>query len=90
MNPIKKYLGIIWMALSPLIVFFLVSQAYDKITKATEITKANITLQWVIIIIVFTPICLGLFIFGFYALKGEYEHLPESSADLDDYEVKPF
>ncbi len=89
MNNIKKFLGIAWMALSPLIVFFLLTQAIDKINKASEATKANVTLQWVIILIVFTPICLGLLIFGFYALKGEYAHLPETSAEVDDYEAKP-
>jgi ABC-type polysaccharide/polyol phosphate export permease len=85
MNAIKKYLGIIWMLLSPAIIIFLFWQAADKIGKASEATKANITLQWSIILIIFFPICIGLLIFGYYAVKGYYEHLPESSAEITDY-----
>jgi ABC-type polysaccharide/polyol phosphate export permease len=85
MNALKKYLGIIWMLLSPAIVAFLIWQASEKIGHATEATKANVTLQWSIILIIFFPICIGLLIFGYYAFKGYYEHLPESSAEITDY-----
>jgi len=85
MNALKKYLGIIWMLLSPAIVAFLIWQAAEKIGHATEATKANVTLQWSIILIIFFPICIGLLIFGYYAFKGYYEHLPESSAEISDY-----
>ncbi len=85
MNAIKKYLGVIWMLLSPAIIVFLFWQAADKIGTASEATKANVTLQWSIILIIFFPICVGLLIFGYYAVKGYYEHLPESSAEITDY-----
>ena len=85
MNAIKKYLGIIWMALSPAIVIFLAWQAMDKIGHASAATKSNVTLQWTIILIIFIPICIGLLIFGFYSLKGAYDHLPENSAEITDY-----
>jgi len=82
MNTIKKILGLVWMILSPSIIYFLATQASAKIGAATEATKANVTLQWAIILIIFTPICVGFFIFGYYAIKGEYDHLPERSEDL--------
>jgi ABC-type polysaccharide/polyol phosphate export permease len=85
MNAIKKYLGVLWMVIAPSIMIFLFSQAADKISKATEATKSNVTLQWSIILIIFLPICVGLLIFGYYAFKGYYEHLPESSAEITDY-----
>ena len=85
MNAVKKYLGILWMLLSPAIVAFLIWQAADKIGKATEATKANITLQWSIILIIFFHICIGLMIFGYYAFQDAYDHLPESSAEITDY-----
>ncbi len=85
MNALKKYLGVIWMLLAPSIIIFLFWQAAEKIGHATEVTKANVTLQWSIILIIFLPICIGLAIFGFYAYKGYYEHLPESSAEITDY-----
>ncbi|MBS1741458.1 MAG: hypothetical protein JST81_00370 [Bacteroidetes bacterium] len=84
MNAIKKLLGFVWMLLAPAIVGFLFWQAADKIGKATEATKANVTLQWSIILIIFLPICIGLLIFGFYSLKGYYDHLPENSAEITD------
>lgn len=85
MNALKKYLGIIWMILAPVIILFLFWQAADKISKATELTRANVILQWSIILIIFLPICIGFAIFGRYAFKGYYEQLPESSKGITDY-----
>lgn len=84
MSGLKKILGLLWMLLAPVIILFLFMQAIDKIAAASEgIARTNTTLQWSIIILIFIPICAGLAIFGFYAWKGEYDHLPESSADLE-------
>ncbi|NBV09851.1 MAG: hypothetical protein EBS04_00095 [Chitinophagia bacterium] len=83
MNTIKKILGLVWMFLAPAIIWFLASQAIQKIAGATTLTRSNVTLQWVIILTIFTPICIGFFIFGFYAFKGEYDQLPVNSKDLE-------
>lgn len=82
MNVLKRILGIVWMMLAPSIVAFLAWQASDKISHATTLTKSNVTLQWVIILFIFLPICAGLLIFGYYSLKGDYDHLPENSAEI--------
>lgn len=83
MNAIKKFLGFIWIILSPLLVIFMFQQAIDKVGKAAEgVTRTNTLLQWSIILIIFIPICIGLAIFGYYALKGEYAHLPENSEEV--------
>jgi len=83
MNLVKKLLGYVWMLLAPAIICFLVYQAVGKISSAASIQKANVTLQWVIILLVFTPICIGFFIFGKYASANEYEYLPESSNEIE-------
>ena len=83
MNTIKKILGLVWMFLAPAMIWFLASQAIQKINNATSSTRSNVTLQWVIILTIFTPICIGFFIFGKYAFKGEYDQLPSSSKDLE-------
>jgi hypothetical protein len=83
MNTIKKILGFVWMCLAPAIILFLTAQAIQKIGASTAITKSNVTLQWVIILTIFTPICVGFFIFGYYSFKGEYDQLPVSSKDLE-------
>jgi uncharacterized membrane protein len=85
MNTIKIFLGALWMLLAPAVVGLLAWQAIDKVGKATEAAKANVTLQWVIILIIFIPICAGLFIFGWYSFKGYYAHLPKSSVEITDY-----
>ena len=41
----------------------------------------NKPIPWIIIIAVFTPIAIGLVIFGYYAVKDEYKKLPSSSED---------
>jgi hypothetical protein len=73
MNTIKKLLGYVWMLIAPSIILFLVYEAYDKISKAAPALQSNVILQWVIILLIFTPICGGFFIFGAYASKGEYD-----------------
>ena len=81
MNNIKKVLGIVWMILGPVVIYFLVSGAIANIDPHGK-KDINNPVIWVIIIAIFTPIAIGLIIFGWYAFKGEYEHLPESSSEL--------
>jgi O-antigen/teichoic acid export membrane protein len=84
MNSLKRLLGYVWMIIAPAIICFLVYEAYIKIGFAKPAEKANTILQWVIILIIFTPISYGFFLFGKYAADNEYEHLPESSSELAD------
>ena len=102
MNAIKRILGLVWMALAPIAVFFMVKEAFiannkavEKMAKAADeaaktaayYAKINTNLQWLVICTVFIPIMVGFFIFGWYALRNEYEHLPESSAEVEDESV---
>jgi hypothetical protein len=83
MNTIKRILGIIWMVLAPLVIYFLVDGAIIHIDPDGK-KDINNPVIWIIIITIFTPIAIGLVIFGWYAFKGEFDHLPESSKDLED------
>ena len=83
MNNIKKGLGVLWLLLAPVFIYFLVSGAIENIDPAGK-KDINNPIIWIIIITIFTPIAIGLIIFGWYALKGEYDKLPESSAELED------
>ena len=74
-------MGFIWMLLAPVIIFFLVKSAVHNINVGGT-KDINNPAPWFIIITIFTPIAIGLMIFGFYAIKGEYDHLPESSEEL--------
>ena len=84
MNSLKRLLGYVWMIVAPAIICFLVYEAYLKIGSAKPTEKANTILQWAIILIIFTPISYGFFLFGKYAADNEYEHLPVLSAELTD------
>ena len=81
MNQIKKYSGIIWILLGPFAIWYLVKTAASEISKKPVI---DTKIQWSVFVIVFIPIAIAIIIFGYYALKGEYDHLPESSAEIED------
>jgi uncharacterized membrane protein len=83
MNYIKKYLGIVWLLLAPAVIYFLVDGAIIHIDPQGK-KDINNPVIWIIIITIFTPIAIGLMIFGWYAFKGAYDHLPESSAEIED------
>ena len=81
MNQLKRFAGIIWILLGPLAVFYLVKTAAAEIAKKPVI---DTKIQWIVFVVVFIPIAIGIVIFGYYALQGDYDHLPESSTELGD------
>jgi len=72
MNTLKKYLGIAWIILAAAAIIYLVATAVYNIQPDGKL-DINKPLPWIIIIVVFTPIAAGLALFGWYALKGEYD-----------------
>jgi len=81
MNTLKRIAGILWVIAGPLAIYYLVKTAFDEINKKPVI---DTKIQWAVFVIVFIPIAIGIIIFGFYAIKGEYDQLPGSSADITD------
>jgi purine-cytosine permease-like protein len=81
MNRIKKISGVIWILLGPFAIFYLIKTAASEIVKKPVI---DTKIQWIVFVTIFIPIAIGLMIFGWYALKGEYDHLPESSKEIVD------
>jgi len=74
MDILKKALGIVWMVLGPVVLFYLIKTGASEIAKA-EIAQKSVLdarIQWGVFIIVFIPIAFGLVLFGYYALRGEY------------------
>ena len=67
--------------LGPLAVYYLIKTAASEIQKKPLI---DTKIQWGVFVIVFIPIAIGIIIFGYYALKGDYDHLPESSQEITD------
>ena len=71
MNQLKRIMGFVWMIIAPVIIFFLISGAVNNIGNGSK--DINKPIPWIIIITIFTPIAAGLMIFGYYAIKGEYD-----------------
>jgi hypothetical protein len=71
MNALKRVLGLIWLILGPVSVFYLMKTGISEMAKKPIIETQ---VQWAVFIGVSVPIALGLMIFGFYALMGEYDN----------------
>jgi predicted Na+-dependent transporter len=70
MKSIKKYLGIIWMAIGPVAIYFLIKMAASEIAAKPVI---DTKIQWGVFVVIFIPIAIGMVLFGYYVLTGEYE-----------------
>ena len=71
MNLIKRFLGLIWLALAVAAAYFCIFEfGYPKFVS----DKQEDLVSGIIILFVLTPlIVLGLGTFGYYALTGEYD-----------------
>lgn len=81
MNIIKRYLGILWIAIAIISYGVLLKTAYTQIiAKPTTDT----IMQWSIFGIIFFPIAIGFILFGWLAWEGVYDKLPASSDEIED------
>ncbi|HQW06930.1 MAG TPA: hypothetical protein PLV08_04405 [Flavobacteriales bacterium] len=69
MDDLKRYAGLVWMALGPITIAFLMRTAAAEIAKNPVI---DTMIQWGVFVVIFIPIAVGLVMFGWYAWKGEY------------------
>jgi len=81
MNTIKRFTGMIWILMGPVAIYYLIKTASEEITKKPVL---DTKIQWIVFVVIFIPIAIGIIIFGWYAFKGEYDHLPGNSADIPD------
>jgi len=78
MKKIKRYLGLLWIILGPVIILILIRSAAVNITSGGT-GDINKPVPWIIVIAIFTPIAIGLMIFGWYAWKGEFDVIEDHS-----------
>ena len=81
MNSIKKYLGLVWIALAIYSYSILLKTAIERIRL---VPTTDTIIQWSIFAIIFLPIAIGFVMFGWMAFKGAYDHLPASSDKVED------
>lgn len=82
MDSVKRLLGYLWILIGIAAIIILMAGAVMNIDINGK-ADINKPVPWIIIIVIFTPIAIGLMIFGWYAVKGEYNKLPSSSQDLN-------
>jgi hypothetical protein len=75
MGILKKIVGVLCMILAPVAAYLLTSEGIKNIATAAPDAKTNATTQWSILILIFLPVMAGLLIFGWYAVKGEFEEV---------------
>ena len=81
MNTVKKYLGLVWIALAVYSYSILLKTALERIRL---VPGTDSIIQWGIFAIIFLPIALGFVMFGWMAFKGAYDQLPVSSDEVKD------
>ena len=81
MNAFKRYLGLLLLIIGPIFIYELIDGAIANIDTAGK-KDINNPVIWIIIIAIFTPIAIGLVIFGWYAFRGEYDRLPHASKEI--------
>ena len=64
-------MGLIWIILGPLAIYYLIKTGAAEIAKKPVI---DTKIQWGVFIGIFVPIAIGFVIFGYYAVKGEYDN----------------
>ena len=77
MQQLKRILGILWMVLGPITIFILLWGAFTNINSEGS-GDINKPLPWIIVIAIFTPVAVGLSIFGWYAWKGEFDKIEDN------------
>ncbi len=76
MHKLKQYAGFIWLVIGPVLFIMLLISAMNNINGHAKGDISN-PIPWIIILAIFLPIAVGLSIFGWYALKGNYDNTSE-------------
>ena len=71
-NIIKRILGGGALLLAVFTEYTLFSEGMKKMSAATGAAATQTTIQWSIILIIFTIVMVGFAIYGYYAVTGEY------------------
>ncbi|HUS03462.1 MAG TPA: hypothetical protein VMY77_17100 [Chitinophagaceae bacterium] len=74
MDKLRRFLGIVWMLIGPVLFVMLLISAINNINGHAKGDISN-PIPWIIILAIFLPIAIGLSIFGWYAVKGNYDKI---------------
>jgi len=69
----KKLLGVLSIILALYATYGFISEGIKRMGAANA--TPIIDTQWIILIVIFTPVMIGLAIHGYYGVKGEYDQI---------------
>lgn len=77
MNLLKRVTGLFWIIIAIAVLVFMMSRPGIEIEHAKTLGKPLLEIQmfWWVVLPIFTPILIGLGLFGWYAWKGEYDRI---------------
>lgn len=70
MNALKRFFGLLWIALGLYVGY---DRIVDSVAKISSENLENRIFGWVVLLVLTPLITGGLCLFGYYALKGEYD-----------------
>lgn len=79
MDLLKRAFGVLWMMLAVVALVAVILMAQAEIARKPT---ADVWIQWGVFVGITLPIAVGLFLFGLFAVKGEYDRLPARSSEL--------
>jgi ABC-type dipeptide/oligopeptide/nickel transport system permease component len=79
MDQLKRTFGLLWMLLAFAALIAVILMAKAEIARKPT---ADTWIQWGVFVGITLPIAIGLFLFGLFAFKGEYDRLPTRSSEL--------
>jgi purine-cytosine permease-like protein len=82
MNLIKRCLGVFWIILGSALVLYFPYQTYSVITSQTSTSEDYVF--WMVVTGIFIPVIFGLLLFGYYAVRGEYDLTVASHRDITE------
>ncbi|HEY0899146.1 MAG TPA: hypothetical protein VGD90_07415 [Sphingobacteriaceae bacterium] len=74
MNFLKRALGVVWICLGAALVVYFPYKTYSVLMAPASTSEDYVF--WIVVTGIFIPVILGLLLFGYYALKGEYDEPP--------------
>jgi len=81
MKFLRRALGIVWILLGAALVIYFPYKTYGVLTAPAATSEDYVF--WIVVSGIFIPVIFGLLLFGYYAVKGEYDEPPVQAGDAE-------
>ncbi len=73
MDALKRFFGLVWIVAGAALALYLPYRAIAELN-SEQATQEDYVF-WIVIVVIFIPIIIGFILFGYYAIKGEYDQV---------------